>query len=1054
MKINYSTRNSITKKLLCWLTVIALVFSASYAMLLNVGLKYDFESYAASIGSSSVEIDDLSNPDFEDGTGEPDGYTGSQDTATFNGTAEVVDLSDSSGDYYSAYNTNETNALVLESGSDATYFKYETDDTITLSSDGHYEIKVSVYTSNNNGIANLFLYDSDGEVYAKLTDLSSSGAWNAFYFFISTNDIEDVELTLGLVLSGDGYVMFDDIEVYQINENLLNTYINTLSSSSYTYVNEVDNLVNYISVDSKTFTSNGDIYNNIITDNEAFDGTTTDYSALKVYNLSDNGSYGTLYTSDDFNDTYLTLNQNRVYKISVMLKVADISGTISLQLVETGLTDDDGNEISGTDSDELSITSDTSSDVNNGYRKYSFFVNTYPLKSASFKLVISYGSSDNLTTGTLYISSITITKSTSSAMSDASETYNETVDLTTDYVLSYDADDTAFILDNGNFNGMEITDYNNPYPATATSWDITEGTSGNQQYGVINTKTDEFSLIDSTLFSNLSNPNGDNDTEGNNMLMLYNGQADTLSATSQAISLDADSYHFFSLQVQTQNSPVIISLVTTDDDDNEIVLTSISVDTSSAWKTVYLYLHTGYQDIDVSLKITLTTTGYGYAYIDNTYIDYYLAPTEDQFNAVENGNYTIKADLSSMISTSSGAQWGDADFFTGEGTAATAGVIDVNSSLDSVLSDSEYANSFKSIDGDGYVLGIRNMANNTYYSYTSKFGYTMSSGSYYKITVSVYTQLLSKLDEDADLSLYGASISLSDFDESFTGIVSDNKWTTFTFYICPDSDVTTYITLALASESAGITSDAFFGNITFSEIEETDFEAAKATSTTLVLSTTSVDEEEEEEDEDSDSSGAEIATILYYISTIIFAVAIIIAIVGVLIRRIHWRKPRKKSKNEYDRNKTVSKQLYERKATTIREGKIHEIEKEIKELAASRAVYEEEYKANLSKVRELKVKRADKAEIAKAERELKKNQKMSSNIGMSISRLESDLEYIKSDAYMLSLMRKFATENEIALKQANNQAKEEEQAKKKQSTSKEKTETTSDEDKADSEDKD
>ena len=79
----------------------------------------------------------------------------------------------------------------------------------------------------------------------------------------------------------------------------------------------------------------------------------------------------------------------------------------------------------------------------------------------------------------------------------------------------------------------------------------------------------------------------------------------------------------------------------------------------------------------------------------------------------------------------------------------------------------------------------------------------------------MYTQNLQILDENVDSDLIGASIKLSSFDDTFTQIVSDGQWTTYTFYINPNSDTTTYLELSLGSSSASVSGDVFFGNIEF-----------------------------------------------------------------------------------------------------------------------------------------------------------------------------------------------------------------------------------------------
>ena len=58
----------------------------------------------------------------------------------------------------------------------------------------------------------------------------------------------------------------------------------------------------------------------------------------------------------------------------------------------------------------------------------------------------------------------------------------------------------------------------------------------------------------------------------------------------------------------------------------------------------------------------------------------------------------------------------------------------------------------------------------------------------------------------------------------------------------------------------------------------------------------------------------------------------------------------------------------------------------------------------------MKIKRANPVEIAKLEKEMKKNQKLSASVGMSINRVKEDLEHAQTDAYLNSLMKKLERE--------------------------------------------
>ena len=59
----------------------------------------------------------------------------------------------------------------------------------------------------------------------------------------------------------------------------------------------------------------------------------------------------------------------------------------------------------------------------------------------------------------------------------------------------------------------------------------------------------------------------------------------------------------------------------------------------------------------------------------------------------------------------------------------------------------------------------------------------------------------------------------------------------------------------------------------------------------------------------------------------------------------------------------------------------------------------------------MKLKRANPAEIAKFEKEMKKTQKLSSNLGITANRIADELKYVKTDMYLNSLIRKLSRES-------------------------------------------
>ena len=94
----------------------------------------------------------------------------------------------------------------------------------------------------------------------------------------------------------------------------------------------------------------------------------------------------------------------------------------------------------------------------------------------------------------------------------------------------------------------------------------------------------------------------------------------------------------------------------------------------------------------------------------------------------------------------------------------------------------------------------------------------------------------------------------------------------------------------------------------------------------------------------------------------------------------------------------------------MREEKVRELTADLNKINEERKQYEEQYKQDLTKLREMKIKRVNSAEISKLEKEMKKSQRLSSNLGLTANRISEELEYIQTDMYLNNLIRKLQRE--------------------------------------------
>ncbi len=976
------------KNLICYVAAFALAIAANMAF-------FRVEKPVAEIYAANENTITLTNPSFSDAPSStypfnPSSYTKtSQNTNIDAGVINVEETKYSSRfENLAPISLADKYVLMIDSKDIITNYGYTTNNTINLPKAGNYVISVNVYTAEG-GNAELKLM-SQGEEFASINNIISDKDWTTCYFLVKNNDIENANLTLGMYLNGSGVVMFDDIQAYPISEKDLNDLRTSKEESQISLTdNSNKNFIKEISLKNlslKLTKGENSTTTDVVKDSDGkYEDAFIITNTKKTYSTFETLSFD----SSSLENETLTFEQNSIYKVTINAKTTNLVGSASLKLVQ--IVDEEEQGVDGS----ISLSSSKVTNVNNGYTPYSFYIKSSPLKTANYKLVVEFGTETSKASGSILLSSLRITRVTDSMLPSSSTSSETKIDLTSK--LQTEENTLKTLLSNGKFNFISNESYSKQYPATPTGWTVTTG-ENDQDFGVVNTTDAEFSKLNE--LKNITNPY--NQSYNNNVLMMHNSEADTLSYTSTAkTGLAEKSIHKFEANINTQNSPLTISLVTKIEN-KEVVLSSLTVDTDYEWKTVALYVKLGYQPLDISVKFTLDSSSWAYAYIDDVKIDYAGELSEDAFNAIQTGSLISKTDLTNIISGKANSSFENTNLFNGVGENIISGVVGVQNGPIS-------AETFQTTNAET-VLGIRALTEG-YYTYTSNIGFKLASGSdkFYKISVDVYTQYL-ELAEESEENKLGVGIKLSNFEDSFTNVISNNKWTTYTFYINPSAETTTYIEFTFGSEQLKMMGDAFFGNIEFVEnVTEKQFKNAKNTATTKVLKT--VEEDSTEEPTKKDSFNWKDINWWYFASSSIFALALVVCLVGIVIRKIKFKKPVKKTKNSYDRNKTVSKQYYMRKATTERENTIRELEKDLEKLHNERSKFEDEYKQNLGKLRELKIKRATAAEISKVEKDLKKNQKMSASIGITINKITQEISYVKTDAYLHSLMRKLASSN-------------------------------------------
>ncbi|MCQ2555750.1 MAG: hypothetical protein MJ149_00255 [Clostridia bacterium] len=894
----------------------------------------------------------------------------------------------------SRFSDTDDYVLMFKNTASATLdYGYRTSSTISLSADSYYMISADVYTDTADGIASMYLTGANKqEVYA-LRNKSSKNQWTTYMFFVKTTEAKSVYLELHI--NGKGVVLYDNLSASK------------LSADEYNLRKSSANNKTYIATEVAPITS-FEFESGLLTEVEKQDATTTllnlgsdtevpdtfnNQSALKIDATSGKANY-------DVNSSNFTFLPNRIYKVSVIAKAKSVAsnGKVTLTYSPTVKAD-----VTTSTEKSLSITSSTSSSFTNNYKVYSFYVKSHPTETKTYKLNIG------VEKAVAYFSQIQLSNVSYSTYNNVSTgSVAQTIDLAASYTSS-----STQMLENGHFDDAQAKDAEKAYPADPASWTVTTGKQDHTQvYGVINTAElaslqTNYNLI--YLIPYLTTP--DRTLPSNNMLRLYNSadaEKDPLSYKSSTKTFAAKETHKIIVSVLPQNAPTDLSLVATVDE-KEVTICSYSVQPTGSWQTVAFYVNGGERDLEVALKVSLTSQNYAYAFVDAAWFDYYAQPTS--VDATKDTirhtvyNQIVSADLTNLVVAETPEKnYATPLYFTGNGTATNAGII-TNTTSHSALVNEAYKTSFETI-GNSNSLAI-NMLEKGSYSFTSKLPYALNQDKHYAISLKVYTENL-----ETDENGHGLTLKLSEFEEEFKNVSTEkdgaNGWKTYTFYVNPNKTVNSYLTIALGSEELKASGKVFVADIAVDDSLE-NFNSVSKENALFLTKTIEAEEESEEEtepEETKENTGISTQTLIYMIPSIIFAVAIVITVAAVLMKKVNFKKPAKKTKNEYDRTKTVSKQFYMRKATMLREERLRELEKQAEELKAQREQFEQDYKHNLSRLRELKIKRGNPAEIKQLEKEMKHAQHTASGFGLTLSKIENDIAYTKTDAYINSTIRK------------------------------------------------
>ena len=977
----------------------------------------DYSVYAAPYGSQVISK--IQDNEFENFSGTTYGTPSTWDVAEGSDTANsdrfvsgIMDLSSSkawSSNYEENFHMSDsdnpsvgiTNKKFLYINNYSTSLvKYGyASDPFTLSKGGYYKITANIRTIDS-GLTSLYITGLTDEV--KMENINTSGDWKEYSFYISTNSISDasdlkLEIWLGSKTQGTyGGLFVDKVEVRQydestfkglgqkdsatsiytdLNNEVIVPFANAgfesdltgwkLSESNSNNADDEDRFINVVKVGPSYNTDLSTTWN---TKNPDTINTFNNERALLIVNKTSQVS--------GVESANITIKQHGFYRLSVWAYSDCQDGEGATILVK---------QVTNTESFPYSTvkcgTSATSNLVNSNWTEYSVYIQGSAYSDTQVNLGLflgapAVGTSEAIpTTGYVYFDEVRLQEISYGEYSSATSSLNNAGE------LNITSPDTSYIVPNNSFNKTRNIDNNITYPLaplnfTSKVLDI-DGNVDNQAKtysGVVNVNTDHWESNKSHYPSIVSNPGTFNnlttDESTNNVLMIGSeNHIISQTYTSESITLEASSFYKVSYRIKTQLIPEYNGGARVEFLSSSKYIDSITnYNTHDTWELREFYIKTGLGSLSCTFELGLDYT-IGAAFFDELHVEKF--ESEDAFNSVVTSSDKVY----------------DLTYETFDTENTYAGYFDsINiSESDRALCES----GIKEYNGNN-VLYISSMAD-TYYTFSSGNTFSLSSGSYYSISVDIYTDNLyqeienRKYDDDNNELPYGVSIALKNSSASFTHKIENintknyqngtNKFTTYTFYIHANESVDTYLYLSLGNIGSYVSGTVYFDNVRFNnKLTEEEYNEAKNNDDiqaySLFIEDTSANnveaEEPEEEVENEEKEPFEFPWIL--VSSIITGVAILVAIIGYFIRKVRINRA-PKIKTTYDRRKTLDVEMDRRERIALRQSMIeelklqlHTIDDEIESIKEMFEVKEAQILLNIKARREQIAK--DKAEIA------------------------------------------------------------------------------------------
>lgn len=914
-------------------------------------------------------------------------------------------------------NVNDTNKSTVDGF---------TSDEITLDAYSFYKLSVSVNTLNNarasvvlEGLNEDNMLTSADNAY--FSDIQTpTNAWKEYTYYIQTNEsAQNVKLKLALgVITPSNQIasfdaaFFDEVSMEKCSESYFNKSIQDASAANQAFTEiryDRFDLTPSLNFNFEQGMTDWELFGTYSND-KTFTAETKSVGVIdEGADFSVNNQKALVLSADEDNKVHVgfksqafDIKMSTTYRISVMAKATNLSGTASINFVETDyLKETYGNETAPTTS-SITFSATETNALSNGYQEFVFYVCGYELYDTQAQLELVLGEENVPAFGTVVFDSIKVLATSYDKFNNV-DTSSEKIKKVT---LTTITDKPSFT--NGAFNSAHSNKINLEYPLIPTDWAQTES-QNNAIYGVVNTlRWNEIPdtkkpFISSPLNPSIETPDGTlipvASTLPNNILMMYNKPYSKQVVTSPTFSAEMNKYYNLTFNYYTFGNALTIKVL---DADQNVVYQHKNIPTTTAWETYKITFRTEHFNVEtLSVAIEIDnkeSSKSAYALFDNFQFYTLDSYTLENFQtAIDTNRYTI--DLSNLGIHQTGTQNPvsgiyDATLFNGKlesGTQisgadpiAVGGIINEENNF-GIQFPSTHTNAVQNM----LIVQTHSIAD---YSLTSKNTISLTAGSYYKFSVYIKTSFTNAPATDENYGAYFKLVGLND--ASITKVVSGTMFDQYIIYVTPEQDASVNVQFGLKSETIDSLT-ALFDTFEFTTIEKTDYDKAVNSSNVLVLQT-GAEATEDEEEPDTNTNAGFGANIWIEVSTLLMILAIVIAVVGGLIRKKKSKKIKVKKQAEYAQKAAMVRDSSLVEAERRRDQEIANLLREKQDLNNDLKNLEAENKARLAENR----KASGKQITRKAEKEFKLYAANRQRIVRDMGRIDDRIKEVQTEGYL------------------------------------------------------